>query len=141
MLTNIGKSFLSLLNKHFPPNHRYHKIFNRQTVKLSYSCSQCQINYNAAQPQAPATKPPDPSNQPGCNCRKKDLCPLSGKCLESAMIYKATVSSKDEEKFILEQQSKLSRNVTQTTRIPSIRRIPTLQPACQLMFGVLTLFY
>ena len=36
--TNIGKEFFSLLSKHFPPNNRYHKIFNKQNVKLSYSC-------------------------------------------------------------------------------------------------------
>ena len=36
--TNIGKKFLWLLNKHFPRGHRLHKIFNRNTVKISYSC-------------------------------------------------------------------------------------------------------
>ena len=38
--TNIGKSFLALLDKHFPKTHKYHKLFNRNTVKLSYSCTQ-----------------------------------------------------------------------------------------------------
>ena len=37
--TNDGKSFLALLDKHFPRKHRYHKLFNRNTVKLSYSCT------------------------------------------------------------------------------------------------------
>ena len=36
--TNIGKEFFSLLSQHFPPNNRYHKIFNKQNVKLSYNC-------------------------------------------------------------------------------------------------------
>ena len=35
--TNIGKSFLELVNKHFP--HRFHKIFNQNTIRISYSCS------------------------------------------------------------------------------------------------------
>ena len=35
--TNIGKSFLALVDSHFPRHHRYHKIFNRNTIKLSYS--------------------------------------------------------------------------------------------------------
>ena len=39
--------------------------------------------------------------------------------------------------FILELQSNLSRSVTQSRRRPSTRRIPPLQLACQLMFGVL----
>ena len=35
---NVGKEFFSLLSKHFPPNNKYHKIFNKQNVKFSYSC-------------------------------------------------------------------------------------------------------
>ena len=36
--TNIGKIFLNLIKKHFPPHHKSHKLFNRNTVKISYSC-------------------------------------------------------------------------------------------------------
>ena len=36
--TNIARNFLCLIDKHFPPNHKLHKIFNRNTVKVSYSC-------------------------------------------------------------------------------------------------------
>ena len=36
--TNIGKYFFRLLNKHFSPGHKLYKIFNKNTVKLSYSC-------------------------------------------------------------------------------------------------------
>ena len=35
--TKIGKYFLNLLDKHFLRNHRLHKIFNRNSVKVSYS--------------------------------------------------------------------------------------------------------
>ena len=34
---NIGKYFLPLIQKHFPNNHKYHKIFNKNNVKVSYS--------------------------------------------------------------------------------------------------------
>ena len=37
VLTNIGKSFLTILDKHFPKSHRLHRIFNRNNVKISYS--------------------------------------------------------------------------------------------------------
>ena len=37
--TNIAKQFLDLLDKHFPQNNQLHKIFNRNTVKVSYSCT------------------------------------------------------------------------------------------------------
>ena len=36
--TNIGKFFLNLINKHFPKEHKFHKIFNKNNVKVSYSC-------------------------------------------------------------------------------------------------------
>ena len=36
--TNVGKIFLNLINKHFPSSSCLHKIFNRNTVKVSYSC-------------------------------------------------------------------------------------------------------
>jgi hypothetical protein len=36
--TNIGRNFLSLIDKHFPSFFSFHKIFNRNTVKVSYSC-------------------------------------------------------------------------------------------------------
>ena len=36
--SNIGRIFLHLLSKHFPRNHTMHKIFNKNTVKISYSC-------------------------------------------------------------------------------------------------------
>ena len=37
--TNIGKQFLKLVKKHFQRHHKYNKIFNTNTIKLSYSCS------------------------------------------------------------------------------------------------------
>ena len=36
--SNIGKTFLSLLRKHFPKGSALNKIFNKNTVKVSYSC-------------------------------------------------------------------------------------------------------
>ena len=36
--TNIGKTFLNLIKKHFPKTNKFHKIFNQNTVKISYSC-------------------------------------------------------------------------------------------------------
>ena len=36
--TNIAKIFLKLVGKHFPRTHRLRKIFNRNIIKVSYSC-------------------------------------------------------------------------------------------------------
>ena len=35
--TNIGKVFLKLVRKHFPRSHKFSKIFNLNTIKVSYS--------------------------------------------------------------------------------------------------------
>ena len=36
--SNIGREFLHLIDKCFPVDHKLRKIFNRNTLKLSYSC-------------------------------------------------------------------------------------------------------
>ena len=35
--TNIGKSFLAILDRHFPKSHKLHKILNRNNIKIRYS--------------------------------------------------------------------------------------------------------
>jgi len=37
--TNIGRTFLQLIKKHFPKHNSLHKIFNKNTLKISYSCT------------------------------------------------------------------------------------------------------
>ena len=44
--TNVGKRFLQLLRHHFPPSNKLHKIFNNNTVKVSYCCTQKVTNIN-----------------------------------------------------------------------------------------------
>ena len=34
--TNVAQKFLLLIDKHFPPSNKLHKIFNRHTVRVSY---------------------------------------------------------------------------------------------------------
>ena len=36
--TNVGKTFLALITKHFPAGNRLHKVINRNKVKISYCC-------------------------------------------------------------------------------------------------------
>ena len=35
---NIRKIFLNLIKTRFPRNNNFHKIFNRNTIKISYGC-------------------------------------------------------------------------------------------------------
>ena len=97
--TNIGREFLRILSKNFFLKHRYHKIFNRNTVKISYSCllnmsSIIKSHYNKVIANSQNTIDVAKSDGKTCNCRKQAACPLEGKCLtESIIIYQATLSS------------------------------------------------
>ena len=47
---NVGKYFFKLIDKHFKHDNILHKIFNRKSFKISYSCAknifQIINNYN-----------------------------------------------------------------------------------------------
>ena len=96
--TNIGHRFLTLVDKHFPKDHKLRKIFNRNTIKISYSCmnntKQIIDNHNKQILNSfkHADKSADNFNViKSCNCRQKNVCPLNGNCLQSSVIYQATV--------------------------------------------------
>ena len=36
--SNVGEAFLKLITRHFPAIHKYHKIFDKNTIKNNYSC-------------------------------------------------------------------------------------------------------
>ena len=71
--TNIGKTFLNLIKKHFLKTNKLHKIFNRNTAKISYSCmgkiSSIILGHNKNVLDPTVT-------QYGCNCRIREDCPL-----------------------------------------------------------------
>ena len=75
-----------------------HKIFNRNTVKISYSCLRdissiiSSHNRNILSPKQQSF---------GCNCRVKNEFPLNGECQTSSGIYQADLvkDSNDNEKF------------------------------------------
>ena len=99
---NIGHRFLTLVDKHFPKDHKLRKIFNRNTIKISYSCmnntKQNINNHNKHILKSPKHTDGNADNtidNKPCNCRQKNTCPLSGSCLQSSVIYQATVKRND----------------------------------------------
>ena len=98
--TNIGKEFINLIDKHFPAGSRYHKIFNRNTIKISYSCTSNMRTIISNHNKALLNKSVNVTAK-SCNCR--DVCPLpdNGDCRRSAVVYKATVKSQDTTKFYI----------------------------------------
>ena len=100
--TSIGTQFLKLLDKHFPKNRQdnLQKVINRQTVKISYSTTpnvkRIFTAHNAKVIGDNKTQEQKKAKAKDCNCRKKDECPLDGKCQQEALIYKATASTGSE---------------------------------------------
>ena len=92
--TTIGKEFLQLLDKHFPVNSPLHKILNRNTVKLSYSCTPNMQTIMQTHNRKLLT-PNRPEESTICNCRDKTSCPTPGECCRARVVYKATVNHKN----------------------------------------------
>ena len=90
--TNVGEKFLKLIDKHFPKGSDLSKLINRNNVKISYRCLPNLENI-ISKHNAKVTRAPTDQTKVTCNCRKRDSCPLEGKCLTSSLVYQATVSS------------------------------------------------
>ena len=95
--TNVGKEFLNLVDKSFPKTNPLHRLFTRQTLKISYKCmpnmaAEISKHNNKLLRGGGTTTPIAP-----CKC---DACPVQGRCKETGVIYKAlvteTVSGKSE---------------------------------------------
>ena len=88
--TYVAKIFFHLLDKHFLRTNRLYKIFNRNTVKVSYNCMKnvrqiIKIHNNYVSRKKPKLTL-------SYNCRKKDDFLMNGNCLKNNVIYKRTVS-------------------------------------------------
>ena len=92
--TKIGKFILQLIKKHFPKEHKFHKIFNKNTLKLSYSCMpsiKTKINaHNRDILRITLSK-----NARQCNCQQKENWPMNSACLNESLVYYATISYND----------------------------------------------
>ena len=68
-----------------------HKIFNRNTLKVSYFCTP---NVGSII-RSHNKKLTNAENKPtkDCNCRKKEECPTEGKCRSEDIIYKCVVTA------------------------------------------------
>ena len=97
---NVGKIFLRLVKRHFPKENPLHKIFYKNTSKLSYS-SMGNVTSVLAAHNSNILYPK--KSDFCCNCRSKTDCPLDNKCLTPKIVYQADVrnDTTDERKFYL----------------------------------------
>ena len=106
--TKVAEHFLKLLDKHFGKNSKLNKIFNRNKVKVSYSCmsNMAQIikshNTNVGSPPV--------ENERTCSCRDKQTCPLNGECLATNIVYRAEIVANNDQ-----QRSKTYIGITAPT--------------------------
>ena len=90
--TNIGKTFLKLISRNFPKGHKLYKIFNRNNMKLSYSCMPNIASIIQSHNKQIVSDKPN-NKDTTCNCRQKENCPLDGKCMQRNVIYIAKVEN------------------------------------------------
>ena len=103
--TDIGHKFLKAVDESFPKKHPLNKIFNRNTLKLSYSCMPNIQSIISTHNKAILNKEDNKSTNPErkCNCRQKDTCPLKGECQTKGVVYQATVTNtttKEEQTYV-----------------------------------------
>ena len=90
--TNVGKLFMRLIDKHFPSHHKFHKLFNRNNVKLSYSCMPNMKNV-IQKHNYKIMEDPIPTNNKTFSCWQKSDCPLNQKCLSECLVCNAVVNT------------------------------------------------
>ena len=83
IVSKVGEHFLPLLDKHFPPHYKFHRIFNRNTVMKTIINSH---NHKITNPKT-ITK-----ERTGRGVDKAK-CLLSQNCLINNIIYKAALTS------------------------------------------------
>jgi len=95
MATNVGRTFLKILDEEFPESHVFHKIFNGKTVKISYSCMPNLKQKIDGNNKSALQKTSTPPTLKACNCQRPADCPMTGDCLRSSVVYQATVTTED----------------------------------------------
>ena len=99
---NIGKEFFKLVQKHFSRNHTFSKIFNLNTIKISYS-SMKNMKTFIKQHNARVLKNQENSEKRSCSCRVKDNCLLDGNIYANILCIKLMPLPTMNIKNILEQ--------------------------------------
>ena len=90
--TKIGHYFLNLLDRHLPKNHKFHSIFNRNNVKVSYSGTK-NIKSIITNQNKTILNESETSNKKKCNCICKQTYPLEGERQTENIIYQASLNS------------------------------------------------
>ena len=110
---HVGKYFLKLIDKHFKHNNILHKIFNRKTLKISYSCTKNifeiinnhnkeiikefhdRMNNNNNNNNNNSNDNNNDNNNTSkrnkCNCQTRKNCPMNGLCNLDNVVYQGII--------------------------------------------------
>ena len=93
--TPIGRKFIQLVKDTFKKSNPLSKIFNKNTLKVSYKTTpnmkQIITSHNVSKIKEEVKEKVE---EKLCSCpkSKKEACPLKGECLKDCIIYQATVT-------------------------------------------------
>ena len=88
-----------MIEKHFPRSSKLHKIFKKNTVKVSYSCTQNISQIIKGHNKKIVKK--ETQETLDYNCRFKADCPLNGDCRKESVIYKCRATTCDSKELYL----------------------------------------
>ena len=129
--TNVAARFLRLIDKHFSNNPTFHKQFNRQNVKVSYSCMPNMASIISSHNRK-VTGAAEQLAEGSCNCRGgRENCILQGRCQTKNVVYKCTVSTQNENKeYIgLRQLTHLRSGTAATKHHSTMKTTHIVQPS------------
>ena len=95
--TNMAKIFF--YRKKLPPFKQITEIFNKNTVKVSYSCTQNMLQIIKGHNKKIVQKEIQETLE--CNCRVKTDCPLYGDCRKESVIHKCIATTCNSKKVYL----------------------------------------
>ena len=98
--TNVGRQFLKIIDRCFPPDNKLHKIFNRSKVKLSYRTMN-NLGSIISKHNKQILNQNKVEVVPPCNCDSFPIqgytgCPLENQqCKKESVIYNCKVTSEE----------------------------------------------
>ena len=91
--TRIGREFLKIIDKSFPPGNPLHGKLNRHNLKISYSTTSNMATHVSRHNHRVLSAGAREELAP-CVCTQFE-CPLNGRCESNNVIYQATVTTVD----------------------------------------------
>jgi hypothetical protein len=93
--TNISKEFNRIVREHFPRNTLCGRLFNKNTLKVSYSCTKnIKAIISAHNKKVLSEAKGEVGQVRTCNCKQGvGQCPAGGVCMVEGVVYEVTATA------------------------------------------------